>query len=466
MLFSTVEYFIFFLIYFSLFKFFDYKWHLYLIVAGSLIFYGWWNPNLIWVPGLLCCLAYFGVLWFDECEKHVQRRTRLLLTIGGLLLPLVFFKYTDFFYNEMISPTFDLPGKNLKVALPLGISFITFTMISYAVDVYRKQFPAEKSLLSIFAYTLFFPQLIAGPILRPSELIPQLRRANKQKMTAIGLGLTIFTVGLAKKLIFADSIGAVVDPVFNSPAGHDAPTYWLAMLGFTMQIYCDFSGYTDMAIGSAMVLGVKLPINFDQPYTAQNLQEFWRRWHITLSKWLRDYLYIPLGGNRKSNMRQMSNVVITMVLGGLWHGANWTFLVWGAAHGIGIAIVHTIGYSNMASRFVGVLPGSIKWAITMLFVIFTWVFFRAADIASAFLIINGSVTGSFDIGVNFFIQNSFPIILLILFSIFHSFDNLRNVRYAYLKCNRTILVVTLVFVWVLAIAVSTGSSQEFIYFDF
>ncbi len=466
MLFSTLEYLIFFLIYYSLFRLLGSKWHLHLIVVGSLIFYGWWNPYLAWVPGLLCSLAYIGVLWFEGTDNLGQRKTRLLLTISSLLAPLIYFKYNDFFFNEMISPVFNLPHIDLKVALPLGISFITFTMISYVVDVYRKRFPAEKSLFHIFAYTLFFPQLIAGPILRPSELIPQLLRGNSRKLSSIGLGLTVFTVGLAKKLIFADSIGTIIDPVFAAPEGLSAPTYWLAMLGFTLQIYCDFSGYTDMAIGSAIILGVRLPINFAQPYAAVNLQEFWKRWHITLSKWLRDYLYIPLGGSRSSKPRHLTNILVTMVLGGLWHGANWTFLVWGAAHGLGIIVVHSIHYSPTATRISKMVPRFFKWAITLLFVIVTWVFFRADNVPTALTIIKGSLVGPLTLDDNFLGLHAFSLILLCLFAISHGFDSLRNIRFAYRKSNKTILSVTLVMVWLLAIAVSTGSSQKFIYFDF
>jgi len=466
MIFSSIEYFIFFVAYFILFKILSAKWHLYLIIFGSLVFYSWWDLTLSWVPAVLCTTAFYGVIWIEKEIDKQNRIKRLALVILALLLPLFYFKYNHFFYNEIIAPLTGSAFLNLKVVLPLGISFITFTMISYVVDVYRGRFPIEKSLKDIFAYTLFFPQLIAGPILRPSELIPQLARGNAKNLSSFGLGITIFTFGLVKKVLFADSISSTVDHIYLNPVGLDPMSYWLAIWGFTVQIYCDFSGYTDMAIGSAIILGINLPLNFNKPYTAYNLQEFWRNWHITLSKWLRDYLYIPLGGSYCSKNRHFVNILITMILGGLWHGANWTFIIWGALHGTGIILVHLVKYSPFLSKLFSYIPRQFKWFITILFVMLAWVFFRSPDLNTAWIIISGAFALPTSLGSDFLYANMFPLLIISIFAITHRFDSIRNIRLLYRKSNKIILGVFILATWIISIAASSGSSNQFIYFDF
>ena len=332
MVFTSVYYFLFFISYFLFFNFIKSGYRLHLVVVGSLIFYGWGNPAMIFVPVILSAIAFWGGRWAVGMEEGLVIRNRLWGLVVLLLIPLTYFKYKHFLYNEIIVPIVGASTVSFGVALPLGISFMTFTIVSYVVDVYKKRFPPAQSFFHIFAYILYFPRLIAGPIIRPSELIPQLLRNKSTTMGSVGFGLTLFTIGLVKKVFFADSMGDVVNPVFDNPVGHSLLTYWLAMLGYTVQIYCDFSGYTDMALGSSIMLGVRLPINFNKPYIAINLQDFWHRWHITLSKWLRQYIYIPLGGNRCSRPKYLSNIIVTMVVCGIWHGANWTFLLWGILH--------------------------------------------------------------------------------------------------------------------------------------
>lgn len=463
MIFSTFEFFIFFAAYFFLYKLLPNRFTILLIIVGSLFFYGWWNPVLIWVPAVLCTIAYFGAIWIASSNAD-SKKLKISLIISLLLLPLILFKYIDFFYNDIISIALGLNNYDLQLVLPLGISFITFTMISYVVDVYRKNFPIEKNYLQLIGYTLFFPQLIAGPILRPAQLLPQIARAAVKKSSVIGLGLFIFTVGLVKKVIFADGISPYVNAVFNDPLGHGLIEYWIAILGFTLQIYCDFSGYTDMAIGSAMMLGVRLPLNFERPYLAISLRDFWLRWHITLSRWLRDYLYIPLGGNRTSKPKHLLNIFITMVLGGLWHGSNWTFLIWGALHGIGISINHGIHFFKFTSQLVNLVPVLFWRIITISFVIFAWIFFRANDITDAFIIINGAISADF-IYENM-AQNIFPLVLLFIFTVTHFLDTQSKLRLMFKKTRKKYIYLIIILAWTIVIASATGSSQEFIYFDF
>src|SRR5262249_49204671 len=256
------------------------------------------------------------------------------------------------------------------------------TLTAYVVDVYRGHFKPDTSLKTVTGYVLFFPHLIAGPILRPRELIPQLDSPRPALSPHFTLGCAIFTIGLVKKLVFADQIAALVDRTYAHAGIPGGPEAVLAIYGFSMQIYCDFSGYTAMAIGLGILLGARLPINLRQPYCATSLIDFWRRWHMTLSFWLRDYLYIPLGRNRCGTLRTYRNIILTMVLGGLWHGASWTFAIWGFLHGIGVSFVHLVR-SHAGSRPSRLVPGWLAVLITFHFVTIAWVFFRASNLGQA-----------------------------------------------------------------------------------
>jgi len=418
------------------------------------------------VPVILSAMAFFGGQWVVKIEEGLIGKNRLSALIVFLLIPLTYFKYKHFLYNEIMVPILGISTVSFSIALPLGISFMTFTIISYVVDIYKKRFPPVQSFFHLFAYILYFPRLIAGPILRPSELIPQLLRNRSNTMSSVGFGLTLFTVGLVKKVFFADSMGDVVNPIFDNPIGHDVLTYWLAMLGYTLQIYCDFSGYTDMALGSSIMLGVRLPMNFNKPYIALNLQDFWRRWHITLSKWLRQYIYIPLGGNRCSKFKYLSNIIVTMVVCGIWHGANWTFLLWGILHGLGLVVVGVANYSRTATKAMKIIPNQLKWFLTFIFIVITWVIFRAPDINTAKIILIGAFTGDLSFNSYFFEVNIFYFTLLGIFALVHRFDSLSNVRFIYRWMNKAVLTTLVIVVFATAIAISSDSSNTFIYFDF
>ena len=466
MVFTSVFYFLFFISYLFFLNFIKSGYRLHLVVVGSLVFYGWGNPSIILVPIILSAIAFWGGKWIAEVEEGLVIRNRLLGLVVLLLIPLTYFKYKNFLYNEIIVPIVGASTISFDVVLPLGISFMTFTIVSYVVDVHKKRFPPVQSFFHISAYILYFPRLIAGPITRPSELIPQLLKNKSTTMSSVGFGLTLFTIGLVKKIIFADSMGDVVNPVFDNPMGHSLLTYWLAMLGYTVQIYCDFSGYTDMALGSSIILGVRLPINFNKPYTAINLQDFWHRWHITLSKWLREYIYIPLGGNRCSKPKYLSNIIVTMVVCGIWHGANWTFLLWGILHGIGLLVIGVTKFSQTASKAMKIIPNQLKWFLTFIFIVVTWVFFRSQNVDTAIIILIGAFTGDLNFDIVFFQTYVFHLILLSLFAIFHRFDSLSNIRFVYRWINKGALTTFLIIAFATAIAIAKDNPKAFIYFDF
>jgi len=293
-----------------------------ILLAASYTFYGWWSVPLLAPLLFTTLLDYFIAQAIEAEQRDARRRALLIVSLTANLALLGFFKYYDFVANAVGAP---IAG----VLLPIGISFYTFHTMSYTIDVYRREIPACKSPLDFALFIAFFPVLVAGPILRAKQFLPQLqRRVELQFSPSI---LFLFLRGLAKKVLVADNLATLVDTVFAKPHLWPSAVIWIATIAFAIQIYCDFSGYSDMARALARLFGFDIPLNFDHPYAAKNPREFWRRWHISLSTWLRDYLYIPLGGNRHLRVR---NLMITMILGGLWHGASWNFVLWGAMHGV------------------------------------------------------------------------------------------------------------------------------------
>ena len=339
------------------------------LVLSSLFFYSWWN--IIYLPLILLSMFFnYGI-----AKKLNYKKNKILLTFGisGNLLLLGYFKYVDFFIqniNYFISDNILL----LHLALPLAISFFTFQQIAYLIDSYRQE-TDEYDFLNYALFVSFFPQLIAGPIVHHKEMMPQfansvnLIRNNKN---IIG-GILLFSIGLFKKVIIADSFAVWATKGFDVSETLTFIEGWITSLSYTLQLYFDFSGYTDMAIGLALIFNIKLPINFNSPYKAKNIQDFWRRWHITLSRFLRDYIYIPLGGSKVGDIRTYSNLMITFILGGLWHGAGWTFLFWGFLHGIAL-VIHRV-WTNFGFK----LNKLLAWFITFNFINITWIFFRAKE---------------------------------------------------------------------------------------
>jgi alginate O-acetyltransferase complex protein AlgI len=301
------------------------------------------------------------------------------------------FKYYGFFTQNMgdLLDSFHLgmPLPLLSIALPVGVSFFVFQAISYTVDVKRREFEPA-SLLDVGIYLSFFPHLVAGPIVRAREFIPQLASARDPSHVAVGAGLGLIGLGLVKKVMIADYLGrTVVDPAFGVPQAFGGPDLIFAAYAYAAQIYCDFSGYTDIAIGLALLMGFIFPQNFRSPYRALGFRDFWRRWHMTLSRFLRDFLYIPLGGNRKGKVRTYVNLFLTMVLGGLWHGASWTFVLWGGFHGAGLSAEHALG------RRVNRVPAWLRWLITFNLVVFAWILFRSPDLDLFWTYVTGMFAG-------------------------------------------------------------------------
>ncbi len=354
------------------------------ILLGSYVFYAWWRMDFLFLLfGTTVWVYTFAIL----VERNLgSRHAKLFLTIGiaGCLAVLGIFKYLNFFidsFAELMGTNAQGLGVHWRLILPIGISFYIFQSISYLVDVYRRDTPATRNFIDLAAYKALFPQLIAGPILRFRDLAGQFR-SRQHTLEKFTDGTSLFVIGLAKKVLLADPIAPIANTVFASSHPTMAEA-WLGAIAYAMQLYFDFSGYSDMAIGLGLMIGFQFRPNFDNPYISRSITEFWRRWHISLSTWLRDYLYIPLGGSRLGPTRTYVNLVLVMLLGGLWHGANWTFVLWGGWHGGWLALERATGWNRIADTRWIALPG------TLLVVLLGWVMFRADSVADAFALYGG-----------------------------------------------------------------------------
>ncbi len=376
-----------------------------LILVASYLFYGWWAPDpaagseagplpnvfltSLWHCRFLALLFATSLLDYsvargvDRLQTPRSRQLLLAVSIVANLGVLGFFKYADFFSGSVASLLAQcgiaIQARTLGLVLPVGISFYTFQSMSYAIDVYRRELPATRNLLHFLAYVSFFPQLVAGPIERARHLLPQFSRTVIITTGMLEEGVWLILWGFFKKVVVADNVAPLADLVYGG-ATYSAPTVVLGTLAFALQIYCDFSGYSDIARGTARVLGFDIMWNFDLPYAATSVRDFWRRWHISLSTWLRDYLYIPLGGNRLGPARAYTNLLVTMLLGGLWHGAAWNFVFWGLWHGAGLAAQRAWTGKRSAPAAHSKLRRAAGWIVTLLFVLYGWLLFRARSL--------------------------------------------------------------------------------------
>ncbi len=367
------------------------KWSM---IAAGAVFYGWWDPRAVALLAVVALANGLLAMLVDRAGPGTARKAALASALAFDLGLLGWFKYYGFFVtsaaNTLHALGLQVAPPLLEIALPVGISFLTFRVISYVVDVYRGTL-APAPLLDVAVYVAFFPYLLAGPIARAADMLPQVREPRDPRRIDTGRAFYLIFAGLAKKMLIADYLAAhLVNGVFTTPGQYTSLETLVAIYGYAVQIYCDFSAYSDMAIGLALLLGFELPDNFHAPYAARNLQDFWRRWHMTLSSWLRDYLYIPLGGNRRGPRRTYVNIMATMLLAGLWHGAALTFVFWGGLHGAGQCAGRARRARHAALGLdppAGLLVGARQRFLTFQFVCFAWIFFRADSFAGAWRVI-------------------------------------------------------------------------------
>lgn len=445
------------------------NYRIYVLLAASYIFYGWWNVKYL---ALICSVSVigwlFGYLIAVETQK-IKRKIYLICSITILLLSLSYFKY----FNLFLEATNHLLNTNIPfmdIVLPVGISFFTFHTLSYIIDIYHNKIPACRSLAKFLLFVSFFPQLVAGPIVRASELLPQLDQTIRFKKENILAGCQLFLGGALQKVFIADNLSQFVDDVFLSPGIYTQSTLWLAVFAYGIQIFCDFAGYSLMAIGVAKFLGFNLPKNFDMPYCAKNITEFWRRWHISLSSWLRDYLYISLGGNRKGVVRTQVNMFITMLLGGLWHGASWNFVIWGGLHGIALGLnrLWHVFLSEKVKQAIGLKGYTLlSWGITLLFVNLLWIPFRSPNFETTALFFQRLFVAND--GIQWF--HTPTLIILLLVSMWHIMYQYRSsilvdfpVNAYKLNAYKNIFI--LLFAFYVLILFSPMNASPFIYFQF
>lgn len=395
MVFNSFSYLVFFIVTASLYFIIPHKFRWIVILLGSYFFYMSWKP----IYGLLLLattfLDWILALIMKRFQEKATKKLILIISILSNLSILFFFKYFDFFSTSLWSIfKFSNEPLILQLILPIGISFYTFQSLAYIIDVYRGELPAEKNFFRYAAFVSFFPHLVSGPILRPANIIPQLHAKKEWNLENWKMGLFLIGTGLIKKIVIADRLGFFVNSIYLHPQSFSGITLLVATYLFAFQIYCDFSGYTDIAIGSARILGYTIPENFRQPYLSLSISEFWKRWHISLSSWLRDYLYIPLGGNRRGKLRTYQNLMTTMLLGGIWHGAAWTFVIWGFLHGLYLATEKFFG--NVTIKFTKSIPLVLtrffQIFLTFNLVSFAWIFFRAASLRDALYIVKTIAT--------------------------------------------------------------------------
>lgn len=386
-------------------------------LAANTLFYACWDYRFLLLLGFVILICYISAILYNKSGKRFVIHSAVIICI----LMLGLFKYFNFF-SKSFADSFGINDYvTLNLILPLGISFYLFQAMSYLFDVLYEKIDVEKSLLKLAVYISFFPQITSGPIVKSKDFLPQLDYLHKIKKANVYEGIQLFLTGLTKKVVFADNIGVAVNAVYKAPSAYNGISVILAIIGYSFQIYCDFSGYSNMAIGIAKIWDFDLGDNFNAPYIAKNPSDFWRRWHISLSTWFRDYVYIPLGGNRKGKLRTYFNLFITMVLSGIWHGANTTFIIWGIIHGIGSA-AHKMRQDIQSSRRINSKPVEvISIFFTYIFVSLAWVIFRAESMEHALNIYSSMFNSS---GIMFI--SIYIVVFVLILVLFNAYSYLYN----------------------------------------
>ncbi len=448
------------------------------ILFSSYVFYAWWDWRFLFLIIFSSFVDFtIGQKIYKTTKKKVRRNylaLSLLLNLGFL----AYFKYANFFIDSFIK-SFKLFGGELdsftlNIILPVGISFYTFQTLSYTIDIYRNQLKPTKNWLAFFSFVAFFPQLVAGPIERASHLLPQFYKTYKFNYQALRSGLLLMAFGLFKKMVIADRLAIVVNEVYNNPTDHAGQDLIIATVFFAFQIYCDFSGYSDIAIGLSRTLGFDLMKNFDTPYFSKSITEFWRRWHISLSTWFRDYVYIPLGGSRKGEYRMYLNLFLVFVISGLWHGAAITFIIWGFIHGVIIVIEKVLSNNKIIIKRDQFFSGLFFTILTFIIVCVAWVFFRANNFSDSRYILQNLLNFDSDFK-NFYNlglpshEFDFAIIAIIALLIFDYIHRKYNALKLLNKMNfviRSLSYVIIIFIIVIFGIYGDDSVSEFIYFQF
>ncbi|WP_250277479.1 MBOAT family O-acyltransferase [[Clostridium] colinum] len=487
MLFNSLTFLIFLAIILSLYYIIPNKYRWYLLLISSCIFYMAWRIEFIFLILFSSFFNYFIGLLIEK--YYTKSKTILIFGLFINFLILFIFKYSVFINHSFITLynylNIPYPIKNFDIVLPMGISFYTFQATSYIIDIYRKRYKAEKNILKVSLYIMFFPQLVAGPIERADRLLNQLFKEHKFNTNNISTGLKIMLIGYFKKIVIADRVSILVNTIYNSPYNYSGISFIIATVFFAIQLYCDFSGYSDIAIGCAKLFGINLMENFKSPYFSKNVKEFWTRWHISLSTWFKDYLYIPLGGNRKGTIRTYFNLMITFLVSGIWHGANWTFLIWGGLNGFYQIIgdlknkfLNFIGF-NIKNKYVDNFFNIFRIIITFSLICFSLIFFRANTVKDGFYIVNNlfsditNITNiqylyniSTELGLNIFeiLMVTSCIALLFFIEIFEYKQRI------YITLDKMPFFIKFIFYYIITIIILSmgvfSDAGQFIYFQF
>ncbi len=483
MLFNSITFLIFFAITLFLYYVLPFKVKWIVLLVASCVFYMWWRPEFILLIIFSAFVNYFlsGCINVSDTEKYRKIFLALCMIINfGILFIFKYAVFVNHSFMELYSYLgIEYPINDFDIVLPMGISFFTFQVSGYTIDIYKRKIKPELNFFKFMLYLMFFPQLVAGPIERAENLLKQLFEKHKFNTVNISTGLKFMLMGYFKKVVIADRVAVLVDNVYNSTEDFGGIAFIIATLFFTFQVYCDFSGYSDIAIGCAKTFGIDLMKNFNRPYFSRSIKEFWRNWHISLSSWLRDYVYIPLGGSRCSLIRKYFNIMVTFLLSGLWHGANWTFILWGGIHGayqvIG-DIKNRIFKTDKPQFFILTF---FRILITFVLVAFAWIFFRANTVSDAFYIVQNlfsDISKIADIQYIYDILNSVGLsifefvicVCLILALLFIELFEKRNVIHTVL--NSVPFIFRFAFYYVLVIVILAlgvfGNGGEFIYFQF